>query len=156
MADSAWNAWRDRLASELSTLQESEFVIFDHVVPPEQQRWTQPKNLLLFKTRPRPQPLPTGYLAQFVGQGQDVVMGDLAGPTLVGGHIEITEAQDEEIRGLGWRGPGDPGHWEGYAPNYTLVDWPTSRAHDLAQITVDALEIQGARPDLQWQLKRDR
>lgn len=153
MAHPAWDVWRDRLAAELATLQESEFVIFDHVVPPERQRWTQPKRAAFFKT---PRPLPTGFVAQFVGQGEGVVMADLAGPTLVGGHIEITQAQDEQIRGLGWRGPGDPGHWEGYAPNYTVVDWPQSEATGLAQITVDALEIQGARPDLDWQLKRDR
>jgi hypothetical protein len=153
MADDRWSGWRDRLAAELATLSESEFVIFDHDVPPEMQRWSQPRRGL-FRTKP-PARLPSGFLAQFAGQGQGCVIGTLAGATLVGGHVEVTEEQDARIRGLGWKGPGDPGHYENYAPEYTVVDWPQSDAAGLARITVDALEVQGADPELAWHLRRD-
>lgn len=153
MADPRWDRWRDRLAAELATLSEAEFVVFDHEVPPEQQRWSQPRRGL-FRSKP-PERLPSGFVAQFAGQGQGVVLGVLAGSTLVGGHIEVGEEEDRRIRELGWRGPGDPGHYAPYAPDYTVVEWPQTDAEGLARITVEALQIQGADPDLAWTLRRD-
>lgn len=153
MPDPRWDRWSERLASELATLSETEFLIFDHEVPPEQQRWSEPRRGL-FRTKP-PVRLPSGFVAQFAGQGQGVVLGVLGGATLVGGHVELTEEQDRRIRDLGWQGPGDPGHFEPYAPDCTVLDWPQSGADSLARITVEALEIQGADPDLRWTVRRD-
>jgi len=153
VADDRWSGWRDRLAAELATLAESEFVIFDHEVPPEMQRWSETRRGL-FRSKP-PVRLPSGFLAQFAGQGRGCVIGTLAGASLVGGHVQVTEEQDSRIRELGWKGPGDAGHYEAYAPEYTVVDWPQSDAARLARITVEALHIQGAHPDLAWRLHRD-
>lgn len=153
MADPRWDGWRDRLATELATLSETEFLVFDHDVPPEQQRWSEPRRGL-FRTKP-PKQLPSGFVAQFAGQGQGVVLGILGGATLVGGHVELTDEQDRRIRDLGWKAPGDAGHYEPYAPDYTVVEWPQTDAAGLARITVEALEIQGADPDLAWTLRRD-
>lgn len=153
MPDPRWDRWRERLASELATLTETEFLIFDHEVPPEQQRWSQPRRRL-FGTKP-PVRLPSRFVAQFAGQGQGVVLGILGGAALAGGHVELTEEQDRRIRDLGWRRPGDPGHCEPYAPDDTVLEWPQSDAEGLARITVEALEIQGATPDLPWTLRRD-
>ena len=154
MSDGSWQPWSDRLAAELATLEESEFVIFDHEVPAEMQRWSKPRKVLFVEIKPKP--LPSGFLVQFVGQGQQVVMGDLAGPAFLGGHIELTDTQDEQIRALGWRAPGDQGHWQNYAPDYTVVDWPRSEAATLARIACEALAIQGAAPALPWRIHRDR
>ncbi len=156
MPDPRWDRWRARLAPELATLSATEFLeflIFDHEVPPELQRWSEPRRGL-FRTKP-PVRLPSGFHAQYAGQGQGVVLGELAGAELVGGHVQVTEEQDRQIRDLGWKGPGDPGHYEPYTPSYTVVEWPQSEADALARITVEALEIQGADPDLPWTLRRD-
>ena len=153
MADDRWTRWQERLAAEVATLSDVEFLVFDHEVAPEQQRWSEPRRGL-FRTKP-PRRLPSGFVVQFAGQGQGVVLGILGGSTLVGGHVDLTEEQDQRIRDLGWKGPGDPGHYEPYAPDYTVVDWPQSDSAGLAQITVEALAIQGAEPDLAWTLRRD-
>jgi hypothetical protein len=153
MTDPRWDPWRERLAAELATLSDVEFLILEQRVPAAEQRWSEPRRGLF--GRKQPTPLPTGYVVQFAGQGQGVVLGSLAGPTLVGGHLELTEAQDAQVRGLGWKGPGDPGHYAPYAPGYTVEEWPQSDAAGLARITVDALAAQGATPDLDWSLTRD-
>ena len=153
MAAHPWDLWRDRLATELATLGEVEFLVFDHPVPPEQQQWSEPRRGFL--GRKRAEPLPSGFVAQFAGQGQGVVLGNLAGAALVGGHLDLTEEQDRQIRELGWKAPGDPGHYAPYAPDYTVTEWPHSDAAGLARITVEALAIQGASPDLDWTLRRD-
>lgn len=152
MTETSWQVWRQRLATEIATLAESEVVVLDHDVPPEMQRWSEPRRVLLVPVKPRR--LPSGFLVQFVGQGQDVVMGTLAGPASLGGQVELDETQDRQIRALGWRGVGDPGHWEGYAPDYTVVDWPRGDADGLARITVEALAVQGATPGLSWRITR--
>lgn len=158
MSDPAWTTLRDRLSAELATLGESEVVILQNHVPAEEQRFSEPRRRLFGSTKP--QPLPSGFMVQFVGQGkgqgQELMIGTCEGPTLVGGHIELTEAEDQEIRALGWRGPGDPDHYESYAPAYTVVEWPRADAQRLAQIAVSALEIEGARADLDWTFDRFR
>ena len=136
----------------LATLQDGEFVILSHVVAPEDQRHTEAKRVLFWTVKARP--LPTGYMVQFIGQGQGCLLGTCEGPVQVGGHLELTDEQDRRIRDLGWCGPGDPGHYAPYAPQYTVIDAPQTEAGHLAQMAVDALEIQGARPDLQWELER--
>ncbi len=152
MSDPAWDPLRYRLASVLATLQDGEFVILSHAVAPEDQRYTEPKRVLFWTVKPKL--LPTGFMVQFIGQGQGCLLGTCEGPVQVGGHLELTDEQDRRIRSLGWRGPGDPGHYVPYAPQYTVVDAPQTEAARLAQMTVDALEIQGARPDLRWELER--
>lgn len=152
MAAPAWDELGDRLAQELATLAESEVLVLDHPVPESQQRRTKARRILLWTVPSRP--LPSGFIVQFVGQGEGVLMATCAGPESLGGHVPLTEEQDRRIRELGWKGLGDEGHWENYGAEYTIVDWPQSDAVGLAQLAVDALEVQGATPDLGWEIRR--
>ena len=151
MADPDWTPLRDRLARAIATLEESEVVALSNVVPPEEQRWSEPRRGLL--GRREPEPLPSGFMVQVVGQGQGVVQATCEGPVLVGGHLELTEAEDAAVRALGWKGPADPGHYAPYAPAYTVTDWPRTDADELARIAVEALEIEHASPTLEWTLE---
>lgn len=152
MPETDWSTWQACLTSELATLEEGEVLVFDHQVPPELQRWSEPRRGL-FRSKPA-QPLVSGLMAQFTGQGQDLLLGILEDATLVDGHTETTSEDDQRIRELGWQGPGDPAHYEPYAPNYTITDWPRSSAQELARVTLEALQLQGAAPSWQWTLTR--
>lgn len=152
MAAPAWLEWRDRLAQELATLAESEVLTLEYLFPPSQQRRTKARRILFWTVPSRP--VSSGFLVQFVGQGQEVLMATCAGPESLGGPLPLTEEQDRRIRELGWKGLGDEGHWDPYGADYTVQNWPQSDALRLAQLAVDALEVQGATPDLDWEIRR--
>ena len=141
MADPAWTPLRDRLARAIATLEESEVVALSNVVPPEEQRWSEPRRGLL--GRRQPEPLPSGFMVQVVGQGQGVVQATCEGPVLVGGHLELT-AVDSGFKYM---------TVAPYAPAYTVTDWPRTDADELARIAVEALEIEHASPTLEWTLE---
>lgn len=135
----SWTALRDRVAAALASLPDGEFLV---VGEPEGPR--EPARGLL---RRRPEPPPRRYV-QFL-RLEDGVSAECVGATSFGGDYEITPAQHEQLRALGWKAPGDTGKAEeaswGY-PNYRLE----SRAEDaaaLAQLAVDSLVVLGLAAD---------
>ena len=145
MADPGWQALRDRLAGELATLADHEFVVVNEKPPPP-----GPKQGLL---RRRPA-APAVRHVQFL-RDEDVVYAECVGATLFGGPYDIAPADHERLRTLGWRAPGDTSETYWGAPNYRIHATPTD-AERLADLAVDSLEVLGLTPTSDLELRRDR
>ena len=142
-AGPTWAAVQDRLATELATLADREFVVLGEPAPP-----APPRGLL----RRRAQPAPSRYV-QFLRMG-DVVSGECVGARSFGGDWDVTPEQDRRLRELGWLAPGGvPGEDMPY-PNYRR-DEPLAGSGRLAAAGVAALEVLGLRPDGRLELRRE-
>lgn len=142
MTPASWPDVERRLAEELATLADQEFVVVGEPEPP-----TEPRRGLL---RRRPAPPPTRYV-QFGRYGDDL-HGECVGATLFGGDWEVTPEQHDRIRELGWLAPGDrdPDGTQPAYPNYWRTLTPGDSA-DLARMGAGALAVLGVDPlALQW------
>ena len=141
-ANSAWQQLESRLAGELGTLHDGEFVVIEEPKPPTEE----PRGLL----RRRPKPPPTRYVQAL--RVKDHLHGECVGATLFGGDWEIAPGEHEQLRALGWLAPGDPDE-TGTQPSYPNY-WhtlPRERAAELAALAVGALRVLGADPgSLTW------
>jgi hypothetical protein len=136
MAETTWDAWRTRLAHELSTLEDREFVILGEPRPAQ----GPPRGLL----RRRPDPPPHRFV-QFL-RIEDQVTAECVGATSFGGYLDIDPDDHERLRALGWNAPGDTSEVEWGAPNYRRFAGPDD-SQELAQLTVDSLRVLGLGPD---------
>lgn len=130
------------LVQRLGGLAEGSFLILGEPVPAP-----QPRSGLLGR---RPKPPPTRYV-QFLRDPHHLY-GECAGSTLIGGDWEISEAEHDRLRSLGWLAPGDPdpaGTQPAYPNYWVTVD--DDRAADLATMAIGALSLLGADPaGLEW------
>jgi hypothetical protein len=76
----------------------------------------------------------------------DRLFGECVGSTAFGGDWEVSTADHERLRALGWQAPGDTADQEWPVPNYR-VDGPLGQAGVLAGMGVDALDVLGLAPD---------
>ncbi|MGH8868439.1 MAG: TY-Chap domain-containing protein [Actinomycetes bacterium] len=136
MTDQTWEHWRERLAHELATLDDGEFVVLGEPTPEPAPR----RGLL----RRRPDPPPTRFV-QFLHAG-DGVIAECVGATSFGGYVDIAPADHERLRALGWKAPGDTSDVEWGAPNYRLYAAPDD-GERLAQLATDSLQVLGLAPD---------
>lgn len=143
MTDTAWDETRDRLTSELGTLEDGEFVVLGEPVT-----YGEPGGLF----RRKPKPIPGRYV-QFLRM-KDLISGECVGATAFGGDLEMTPEQQDRIRELGWHAPGEmPDTDPGY-PNFRC-DLPLDQAPRLAEMGVAALDVLGLGPEDPLELRRD-
>ncbi len=120
---------RETLAAHLRALSDGEFVILG-----EPMRYAAPSG----RFRHKPRPLPGRYV-QYLRMGDDVA-GECVGATAFGGTWEISPADSDRLRALGWQTPADQAGRDAGAPNYSIdaARYDTPR---LAQMGVDALGV---------------
>ena len=139
----SWDDVRTRLEREVADLGDDGFVIVTEPAPPA----GPPRGLL----RRRHQP-PSRYV-QVRAAEPGLLYAECVGATLFDGEWEVTDAQHEQLRALGWFVPGEDNPWEAEQtyPNYFRYE-ETSRGPELARRCVESLEVLGAQPDvLDWQ-----
>jgi hypothetical protein len=130
VTETTWDAWRTRLAHELSTLEDREYVILGEPRPePEPRRG-------LFRRRPDP---PPHRFVQFL-RIDDQVTAECVGATSFGGYLDIPPHRHERLRELGWNAPGDTSEVAWGAPNYRRYA-TTDEAESLASLAVDSLQV---------------
>ena len=137
-----WNDVRRRLAAELASLTEGEFLVVREAAPEPGPR----RGLL----RRRPTPAPIRYV-QFRHDGGSMY-AECVGATHFGGDWDVDADTHERLRGLGWYVPGDDNPWQvspSY-PNYFRHHSPTESA-ELAELGAASLELLGVDPRaLEW------
>jgi hypothetical protein len=136
MAQTGWDALRDSLAAGLTALTDGEFVILSEPVT-----YSEPGSGLF---RRKPRPLPCRFV-QYLRM-EHYLGGECVGSTAFGGTWEISPADNDRIRALGWKAPGDTAEKEWGAPVYK-ADLPREEAPRLAQMGVDALRVLGLTPE---------
>ena len=139
----SWDDVRIRLEREVAELGDDGFVIVTEPTPPA----GPPRGLL----RRRHQP-PSRYVQVRATEG-GLFYAECVGATLFDGDWEVTAAQHDQLRALGWFVPGEDNPWDAEQnyPNYFRYD-EGSRAAELARLCVESLEILGADADgLVWQ-----
>ncbi len=138
-----WDDVRTRLEREVADLGDDGFVILSEPAPPA----GPPRGVL----RRRHQP-PSRYV-QVRASEPGLLYAECVGATLFDGEWEVSAAQHEQLRGLGWFVPGEENPWEAEQtyPNYYRYD-DRSRGPELAALCVASLELLGAGADgLLWQ-----
>ncbi|MEP9363995.1 hypothetical protein ABLE68_13585 [Nocardioides sp. CN2-186] len=129
------------LVQRLGSLEQGSFLILGEPVP-------EPERSGLFGRKPKPPP--TRYV-QFLRDPRHLY-GECVGSTWIGGDWEISEAEHDRLRMLGWLAPGDPdpaGTQPAYPNYWVTVD--EGRAADLATMATGALSLLGADPaTLEW------
>jgi len=136
-----YDALRRELVERLDALQQGSFLILGEPVP-------APEKSGLFSRRPKP--APTRYV-QFLRDPRHLY-GECVGSSWIGGDWEISEAEHDRLRTLGWLAPGDPdpAGTQPSHPNY-WVTVDLDRAGDLATKATGALSLLGADPAaLEW------
>jgi hypothetical protein len=120
---------RATLAAHLRALSDGEFVVLG-----EPMRYAAPSG----RFRRKPRPLPGRYV-QYLRMGDDVA-GECVGAMAFGGTWEISPADSDRLRALGWQTPADRAGREAGGPNYSTdaARYDTPR---LAQMGVDALGV---------------
>jgi type III secretion system-like peptide-binding chaperone len=142
----SWDALRERLAAELESLSEGEFVV---VAEPEAAPGSS-RGLF----RRKPQTGPVRYV-QFRDDGE-WMYAECIGATLFGGDWEVSDDQHARLREAGWLAPGDddPSGTQPAYPNYWALV-PRADTGRLAGMGVGALAELGAAPtSLEWRRER--
>ena len=138
----SWEDVRARLARELLTLGDDEFVVVGEPEPA-----AAPARGLL---RRRPAPAPTRYVQ--VRRDDEHWYAECVGATSFGGDWDVDEATHDRLRDLGWLVPGDddPSGVQPSYPNYWRV-LPRAEADRAAAMCAEAMELLGADPSsLEW------
>jgi hypothetical protein len=146
VTETTWDAWRTRLAHELSTLEDREFVIVgEPALEPGPPRG-------IFRRRPDP---PPNRFVQFLWvEESSAFTAECVGASLFGGYVDIAPEDHERLRALGWNAPGDTPEPQWGDLNYRRFA-PRQESDELAQLAVDSLQVLGLAPtDLV--LTRDR
>lgn len=138
-----WDDVRTRLEREVAGIADDGFVVLTEPTPPA----GPPRGLL----RRRPQP-PSRYV-QVRGAEEGLLYAECVGSMLFDGDWDVTAAQHEQLRALGWFVPGEDNPWEAEQtyPNYFRYE-DGSRGPEIARLCVESLSLLGADPDdLVWQ-----
>ncbi len=134
MTDATWTALHEQLTAWLESLGDGESVVLGEPVVLGEAHG-------LFRHRGKP--LPSRYV-RYVRM-EHYLGGECVGSTAFGGDWEISPAEDERLRGLGWRAPDDTNKAEWGDPLYKC-DVPRKEAARLARMGLDALRLLGVAP----------
>lgn len=143
--DPAWEALRARVAAELATLQDGQFLVIGE---PESAPGP-PRGLF----RRRTPPAPTRYV-QFLRVGEDID-AECVGSTSFGGDLALAADVEGRLRRLGWKAPGESGESERGYPNFRIFPGPAD-PEELSRLCVDSLAVLGLAPGAQIELRRNR
>lgn len=143
--DPSREALRARVAAELATLQDGEFLV---VGEPEAAPGP-PRGLL----RRRTPPAPTRYV-QFLRVGEEID-AECVGSTSFGGDLALPADVEGRLRELGWKAPGESGESERGYPNFRIFAGPGD-PEGLSRLCVDSLAVLGLAPDAPIELRRNR
>lgn len=138
-----WDDVCSRLEREVAGLEDGGFVIVTEPKPPP----GPPRGVL----RRRHQ-APARYV-QVRADGDGILYAECVGATAFDGEWDVSPAQHEQLRELGWYVPGEDNPWEVEQtyPNY-FRHVEVSAAPELARACVESLAILGTDPDgLLWQ-----
>ena len=136
--DAAWERVAERLVAALESLADGEFLVLAEPDAPGGPR----RGLLRRRVRPGP----IRYV-QYLRIGS-WLKGECVGAASFGGDWDVTASQDGQIRGLGWRAPGDVDETEDGTsyPNYRRT-LPREEFRRAATMGVAALHVLGADPE---------
>lgn len=143
--------WRGRIASELSTLDQQEFVI---VGEPEEEPAVPTGLLGKVKAKVKKPTVPSRW-----GQVlclDEVLFAEFVGTTHIGGTWEATDEQHEAVRAAGWLTPDET---DPIAPTPTVPHYwrtvPQPECELIAELMVEAFTILGADLETLW-LRREQ
>jgi hypothetical protein len=134
MTDATWTALHEQLTAWLESLADGESVVLGEPVVLGEAHG-------LFRHRAKP--LPSRFV-RYV-RLEHYLGAECVGSTAFGGDWEISPADDERLRALGWRAPDGTNNHEWGAPMY-MCDVPRRDAARLARMGVDPLRLLDVAP----------
>lgn len=145
--DDTWKSWTQRLAGELATLREHEFVNTSGPRVTEES----PPGLFGRRRKPRVVSQP---VVRFLGVG-DHLLCETVVPYPAPDEPAVTDEQRGQLSAVGWLMPGDDGY-ETMGGPYCRVYLPISEAEAAARLAARTYPILGVASPDQVELERGR